>query len=90
MRLVEQFFKQLAQHAVAEHFGLEQQRGARRVEQAAVEERNVDVFCSLVEHFKQLLEGVHAVVQAFSLWRLPAQGLVDAAQAVALVERVLL
>ena len=89
VRLVEQFFKQLTQHAIAEHLGLEQQRGARRVEQAAVEKRNVNVLGTLVEHFKQLLESVHAVVQTFALWRLPTQGLVNLAQAVALVERVL-
>ena len=89
VRFVEQLFKQLVQGGVVEDFGLEQQRGARGVKQAAVEERNVDVPGPFVEHFKQLLEGIHAVVQRLPVCGLRAQGLVQVIQAVALVERVL-
>ena len=85
---IEQLFQQLAQGGVVEYLGGEQEQCARRVKQAAVEEGDVNVLRTFVEHFKQLLERIHAIVQAFTVGMLPTQGLENVVQTEALVKRV--
>ena len=88
LRFVEQLLQYLAQTGVAEDFWRQQQGGAGRVEQAAVEQRDVDVLRAFVEHLEQFFEVVYAVELVTSLVLPGPQAAVKAFEAVALVEGV--
>ena len=85
---VQQLFEYLAQGGVVKNLGPQQQRRTLRIEEATVEEWDVDVFRTFVQHFKQLLQCVHAVMQlGCSIWR-GGQAVENVSQAVASVKRV--